>query len=60
MNELVQIKQSYSQGELTIKADKLAKRIEVILSESGISISKVIVETKDEVVETRDELQREG
>lgn len=60
MNELVQIKQSYSQGEITIKADKFVKRVEVILSESGISISKVIVETKDEVIETKDELQREG
>lgn len=49
MNELVEINHSYSKGEFIIKADKSVKRVEVILSDTGISIAKVIVETKDEL-----------
>lgn len=49
MNESVEVKYSYSQGGMTIKVDNNVKRVEVILSENSISISKVIVETKDEL-----------
>lgn len=49
MNELVEINHSYSKGEFRIKADKSVKRVEVILSDTGISIAKVIVDVKNEL-----------
>ena len=49
MNELVEIKQSFSDYQTTIKVDKSVKRIEVVFDGISTKVTKLIVDIKDEL-----------
>lgn len=49
MNELAEIKQGFSDYQTTIKVDKSVKRIEVVFDGISTKVTKVIIETKDEL-----------